>query len=1326
MELNNGLYEYIKRQKSKGVSDDVIKRTLLASGWPLNIVKKAFCKYNKNLLLKRLIVSVLFIVLIPILYVAKTTGAVVSQPAQFQFESVVLLPVEEKTETIIRHIEFKKAKPLFCEDGIFVEYNGKAIPFEIIKEVYKDGVCVEADIKIDLSALKPKGQANLNHPSFNLTDNAQNITNMSLNNVTVQNNTQNITQSNITSNNVTASNNITKNKTENNTTLITPQDAEILTGFAISPKEQIKIYYGSQDAVPLAKIGEGVQRAYKSDPAPQLIVYQQGKISSKKITKQELRMLAKKVDAIERDINLRLTLKDSAPIIRANMTWARKLHGSNITGAGYSICQIDTGVDYTHPDLGGCFGPGCKIIAGYDFVNSDDDPMDDHGHGTHVAGILAANGNLSGIAPDAKIVALKALDASGQGSLSNLESAIQWCIDNASKYNITVISMSLGAENYSSYCDGDWPILTSLINEAVSKNISVVAATGNDGYPTQVSLPACIYNVTRAAATDKSDVLASYSNRGNFAYILLAPGSNINSTYTNKGYSVLSGTSMSTPHVSAAVVLLRQFIFLQDQSTPTPEYIRELLNKSGKLIFDSQSGKYYPRIDIESAIEKVDHTPPSKPANITSQIAGNEIFITWQITEIDVNKTELWLDNTSRANVSAPQRNYTFSNVTTGQHVIKLRQIDLSGNVGPFSEINVYVGGIHIDSPIEGEYYNTSNVHFNITSDSNITIYSANFSIDNGPNISMTNDSAQHFYNISTTVQEGSHTVVFYVSSSIGFYKLSCNFVVDLTPPEVNLTYPLPGGTISHGEIIVLNITDNFNVSNATFSAIQKEPGAPFYYITGQLNRNQTSWYINTDTWKRGMIDLSVNATDLARNKANKTFLIYVNNSAPNISQVQISPTNPHTTDNLTCVYNFTDFDSDQDLSIIKWFVNGTQVSQGKNLSSNKTVKGARINCTVTAYDGIDYGNTISTGVTILNSYPTIQITYPQNNQVFDLGSHLQINLSVFDADGLSDIDYVKVYYSSNSSDPYANLLCQPYQNYTCCWNTSNITEGNYYITAQVSDGEGIDEHQILISFAGQNETETSGNEGAGSGGGAGIAGWYTHKFVTVSNTQKLWWNTNADLYYFELLPNETSQNRTIKFREISSLPVNEPGGFVYKYFEIVTDFNASGKIKFRVQKSWINDNNIDEKTISLFRYCNGWTKLDTNYISSDSDYAYYESNVPGFSYFAIVGEKKVIFKTSNEAEKQQQQETNTQKPAEAPKTEEHQPEIKTPITGLTTTTYLGVPLAGWIGVILALFIAAILVVTPKPAGKPKRRPKIQRKKTEINFKQLPPPDFGF
>ncbi len=209
-------------------------------------------------------------------------------------------------------------------------------------------------------------------------------------------------------------------------------------------------------------------------------------------------------------------------------------------GSGVKVAVIDTGIDYTHPDL------AANYHGGYDFVNVDTDPMDDFGHGTHVAGTIAAADDgtgFIGVAPDASIYALKALDSNGCGWASDINAAIDWAIVN----EMDIVSMSLGGST-------DFVSMRKLCQEANDEGIVLVAASGN-GYGCSVSYPAAYGTVIAVSATSVIDNCASFSNIGEEVE-LSAPGVNIRSTAPGGGYDSKSGTSMAAPHVSGLAALL--------------------------------------------------------------------------------------------------------------------------------------------------------------------------------------------------------------------------------------------------------------------------------------------------------------------------------------------------------------------------------------------------------------------------------------------------------------------------------------------------------------------------------------------------------------------------------------------------------------------------------------------------------------------------------------------------------------------------------------------------------------------------------------------------
>lgn len=370
----------------------------------------------------------------------------------------------------------------------------------------------------------------------------------------------------------------------------------------------------------------------------------------------------------------KLFLQDSVSLINASLANSLQVNGINLTGRGQAICIIDTGVNYFHSSLGGCYGnnnasSSCKIVGGWDYVNDDSNPYDDEGHGTHVAGIVAANGSITGIASESKIIAMKACDSAGDCSDADIIPSIQWCVNNASIFNISVISMSFGAGAYTSYCNDD--SLASYINSAVAKNISVVVATGNAGSYTAISSPACVQNATPIGAVTKSDAIIY--NR-NSLVMLLAPGTSITSTSITGGSESMSGTSMSTPHVAGAIAVLNQYLALTGRTNTTQE-IEIMLNSTGKRIYDSSSLISFSRIDVYRAILNLDNVFPTFLNNHSYGSFKKYNNFTLNITfRDDLELAGAWV----QSNHSGALANYTYSisgieinlsksfNITTG------------------------------------------------------------------------------------------------------------------------------------------------------------------------------------------------------------------------------------------------------------------------------------------------------------------------------------------------------------------------------------------------------------------------------------------------------------------------------------------------------------------------------------------------------------------------------------------------------------------------------------------------------------------------------------
>ncbi|UCC69770.1 MAG: S8 family peptidase [Armatimonadota bacterium] len=213
-------------------------------------------------------------------------------------------------------------------------------------------------------------------------------------------------------------------------------------------------------------------------------------------------------------------------------------------GSGVTVAVIDTGIDGNHPDL--AVSGGVNYVSKPAWKPADPNKWDDDsGHGTHVAGIIAALDNeigVVGVAPEASLYAVKVLDRTGSGYLSDVISGIEWCVTNG----IDVANMSLGT-------DADIQSFRDACNAAASSGLRLVAAAGNDGI--HVDYPGAYDSVIAVAATDINDNRPSWSSPGPEVEVA-APGVAVYSTWKDAAYDTASGTSMAAPHVSGTLALV--------------------------------------------------------------------------------------------------------------------------------------------------------------------------------------------------------------------------------------------------------------------------------------------------------------------------------------------------------------------------------------------------------------------------------------------------------------------------------------------------------------------------------------------------------------------------------------------------------------------------------------------------------------------------------------------------------------------------------------------------------------------------------------------------
>jgi subtilisin family serine protease len=224
-----------------------------------------------------------------------------------------------------------------------------------------------------------------------------------------------------------------------------------------------------------------------------------------------------------------------------------RVHGglSATAGAGVDVAVIDTGIDLDHPDL------AANVGSGVSFVFAASSPDDDNGHGSHVAGTIAAVANtigVVGVAPGAKLHPVKVLDSRGSGYLSAVASGIDWCVT----HGIEVANMSLGASAGSA-------TLQASCDAAYAAGVLLIAAAGNSGdsnlATNEIGYPAYYSSVVSVGATDSADALAYFSST-NADVEVSGPGVSVLSTYKGASYGTFSGTSMATPHAVGVAALL--------------------------------------------------------------------------------------------------------------------------------------------------------------------------------------------------------------------------------------------------------------------------------------------------------------------------------------------------------------------------------------------------------------------------------------------------------------------------------------------------------------------------------------------------------------------------------------------------------------------------------------------------------------------------------------------------------------------------------------------------------------------------------------------------
>lgn len=287
--------------------------------------------------------------------------------------------------------------------------------------------------------------------------------------------------------------------------------------------------------------------------------------------------------SVEMDTHITAQMNRVGEIIESH--WA---HEHGYLGKGVGVAIVDTGVAL-HKDF---VEGGNRVTAFVDFINHRQEPYDDNGHGTHVAGIIGGNGYSSkgkykGVAPECNLIGVKVLDHRGDGNISDVLAGLQWVMDNRKRYNIRIVNISVGTSSKDNLDENS--LLVQGVNAVWDNGIVVVVAAGNNGPgPMSISTPGISRKVITVGSSDDNvavEVFGSgrskdYSGRGPTPFCIkkpdiVAPGSNIiscnisrystryrsgelrfSSSESPMMYTIKSGTSMATPVVSGAIALL--------------------------------------------------------------------------------------------------------------------------------------------------------------------------------------------------------------------------------------------------------------------------------------------------------------------------------------------------------------------------------------------------------------------------------------------------------------------------------------------------------------------------------------------------------------------------------------------------------------------------------------------------------------------------------------------------------------------------------------------------------------------------------------------------
>ncbi|MHB8493569.1 MAG: S8 family serine peptidase [Casimicrobiaceae bacterium] len=550
------------------------------------------------------------------------------------------------------------------------------------------------------------------------------------------------------------------------------------------------------------------------------------------------------------------------PKVGASTAWNTSI------GSGVTVAILDSGIDSTHPDLAG------QLVPGWNFYDNNSNTSDVYGHGTEVAGTVAAVGNnsigVAGIAFGAKLMPVRVTDTNGWASISALANGLTWAADHGAK----VANMSFAVQSYST--------IISAAQYFMNKGGVVMNSAGNTGTLDTTAASSALVSVS---ATDSTDTVTSWSSYGPYVDVA-APGAGIWTTTMGGGYSAVSGTSFSSPLTAGVAALM-----MAANPQLAPSQIVSMLESTavdlGTAGYDYYYG--YGRVNAAAAVAAAaqgvaaDTTPPavsiSSPTGGTvtgtvsvSVAASDNVGVTH--VDLLVNGSVLASDTTAPYSFSWDSSALAGTNAT-----LTAVAYDAAGNSATSQAVTVTVASattadttpptVSIASPTGGTVSGVVSVSVNASD--NVGVTKVNLLV-NGALLASDSTSPYTFSWDSSSLAGSSATLTAVAYDAAGNSATSAAATVtvasstpspsvsDTTPPVVTITNPANGSKVSGMVKVGASATDNVAVASVTLSV----DGA----IVAMTNASSITYSWNTRKVSSGSHTISVMAKDTSGNQA--------------------------------------------------------------------------------------------------------------------------------------------------------------------------------------------------------------------------------------------------------------------------------------------------------------------------------------------------------------------------------------------------------------------------------------------------------------------------